>query len=83
MNPFQRRINELGSEFREFTEDPKRVMPLAIAAGALKGAIVGLAIGKLALATVAGIAGGAVVGAAVSWRTQRAKAAADQPGRDR
>ncbi|MDB5985600.1 MAG: hypothetical protein JWR16_653 [Nevskia sp.] len=78
MNPFQRRINQAGNEFREFAEDPKRTMPLAIAVGALKGAIVGLAIGKVALATAAGIAGGAVVGAALSWRAQRAKATADK-----
>jgi len=76
MNPFQRRIKDLGNDVRQFAEDPRRAMPLAIAAGALKGAIVGLAIGKLALATAAGIAGGAVVGAALNWRAQHAKAAA-------
>ena len=80
LNPFQRRANEFGDEFRKFSADPKRSMPLAISVGALKGAIVGLAIGKLALATAAG---GAAVGATLSWRAQqRKKIAGDQSGAD-
>lgn len=61
---------------RELATDPKRNMPLAIAAGAVKGALVGLAVGKLALATAAGMAGGAAVGAALSWRRQQREKAA-------
>jgi hypothetical protein len=58
--------------------DPRRSLPLAVAGGALKGAIVGLAIGKLALATAAGAAGGAALGALLSWRAKRRKDAAQE-----
>ena len=49
------RLNKTFREFRDFADDHHMTMPLSVAAGALKGAIVGLAIGKLALATAAGI----------------------------
>jgi len=64
-------MNEFSAYLRELSRDPKRNMPVAIALGAAKGALVGLAIGKLTLATAAGMAGGAVVGAALSWRNKK------------
>ncbi|MBL6751826.1 MAG: hypothetical protein ISP90_14960 [Nevskia sp.] len=56
---------------REFFDDPRRAGLTAVAGGLAKGAVVGLAVGKLGLGVAAGLAGGAAVGAALAWRARR------------
>jgi len=56
----------------EFVNDPRFTMPLAVAAGAIKGALLGIVIGKVATTTAIGICTGAAIGGLLSLRNTRA-----------
>jgi hypothetical protein len=61
---------------KDFFKDPRRASLAAVGVGMAKGALVGLAIGKLGLGVAGGIAGGAAVGAYLSWRARHQREAA-------
>jgi hypothetical protein len=62
---------------RDIFNNPRRNGAIALAGGLVKGAVVGLAIGKLGLGLAAGAVGGATIGAALAWRRRHAPAAVD------
>lgn len=68
-------IRKLAPVVERVLADPRLSVPMAIGSGAVKGAVVGVAIGKLATAVVLGVCGGAVFGTAVSWVARRGRAA--------
>lgn len=60
--------------WRQFIDDPRLAGFSAVAAGTVKGAVIGLALGKLGLGVAAGLAAGTVAGAGLAWRARRAQA---------
>jgi hypothetical protein len=63
------------SAFKDFLNDPRRASLSAMGIGMAKGALVGLAIGKLGLGVAGGIAGGAAVGAWLAFRARHQREA--------
>jgi sugar/nucleoside kinase (ribokinase family) len=56
---------------RQLWKDPRLVLLIAVGGGAVKGAIVGVAIGKVGAAVALGVCGGALVGTVLARRLRQ------------